>query len=142
MALDLTTQKSNKPLFRPFETTEPKKEIEDENKEDQKTLEPRADTQPPHTVHYPHPQKMMANPFLPYFRTPYPYAPYAAYPLWAFPYLTQGHRPNRPLCGRYVRSGPAASREVLMALKRKILHRQQMKYWAYIMRINQQQRCF
>uniref|UniRef100_A0A914W9X9 Uncharacterized protein n=1 Tax=Plectus sambesii TaxID=2011161 RepID=A0A914W9X9_9BILA len=61
-------------------------------------------------------------------------------PIWLHGRLFGGARkPHRPLCGRYVRSGPAASQSVLVALRKKVIQRQQMKYWALILRINQHQ---
>lgn len=61
-------------------------------------------------------------------------------PIWLHGRLySNSRKPHRPLCGRYVRSGPAASQPVLVALRKKVLQRQQMKYWAIIMRMNQHQ---
>ncbi len=48
-------------------------------------------------------------------------------------------RSHRPLCGRYVKGGPGASHVVMLALRRKIFQRQQMKYWLFLMQMNEQQ---
>lgn len=55
-----------------------------------------------------------------------------------FPYQWYQRRLSRPLCGKYVRSGPAASRLTLLVLRQRILQRQQMKMFLHSLSVSQQ----
>lgn len=130
--VDLTVSKTRpKPkMFRPYEDLEPVSptEIEQVTDDSEKMSKFKINSSSSHTQ----PSSFEGTPMCRYIVPPSFYSNCQ----FLFPYQWYQRRLSRPLCGKYVKSGPAASRLTLLILRQRILQRQQMKLFLHSLQQN------